>query len=414
MTAFHTSNVSVDTPDTKTPVYWPVIIFIVAVLVLWGKHAQWALWYLGNYQEYSVSDWLINYEGGFVRRGLLGQLLWEAYQMFPFDVRKFVLSLPFAFSPLLLALLLRIFYKEKWSPVVLLSYCCFGATFLSSSIRRDYLMLIMVYAIFLMASRWNSSCRKVYFYGTFLLSTIAILCYEPIVFIIIPVFFFATKERLLVWLLIPVILVIFLSKGSAETAQAIWQSWESLFKNYPFPSDANDSMGLGVQALGWEIVPTALFHLDMAYAGLEPSIMSIPLILYMLAGVYYLITHLNVAVLPFWKIRNFSARVLSNVLIFHTIAMLPMLTFLSCDWGRNITFICVSTFFTIHFFPDIADRFPQIDRLTHRLLTKMDCCRIFNSPYLYTFIAFTIPVPISEAPRLEDSILGTFILLLYS
>ncbi|MBR7086677.1 MAG: hypothetical protein IKI47_03935 [Prevotella sp.] len=226
--------------------YWPVIIFIVAVLVLWGKHAQWALWYLGNYQEYSVSDWLINYEGGFVRRGLLGQLLWEAYQMFPFDVRKFVLSLPFAFSPLLLALLLRIFYKEKWSPVVLLSYCCFGATFLSSSIRRDYLMLIMVYAIFLMASRWNSSCRKVYFYGTFLLSTIAILCYEPIVFIIIPVFFFATKERLLVWLLIPVILVIFLSKGSAETAQAIWQSWESLFKNYPFPNDANDSMGLGV------------------------------------------------------------------------------------------------------------------------------------------------------------------------
>ena len=36
--------------------------------------------------EFGISDWLINYESGFVRRGLVGQLLLTLYNTCPFDI----------------------------------------------------------------------------------------------------------------------------------------------------------------------------------------------------------------------------------------------------------------------------------------------------------------------------------------
>ena len=40
-----------------------------------------------DYRPFDVSDWLINYEGGFIRRGILGQILWELEQWHLYDVR---------------------------------------------------------------------------------------------------------------------------------------------------------------------------------------------------------------------------------------------------------------------------------------------------------------------------------------
>lgn len=36
-----------------------------------------------NYSSWYVSEWLVNYEGGFVRRGLMGELLYMASQITP-------------------------------------------------------------------------------------------------------------------------------------------------------------------------------------------------------------------------------------------------------------------------------------------------------------------------------------------
>lgn len=396
---------------TKIPTNWPVYVFILAVLVLWSKHAQWAFWYLNSYQEYCVSDWLINYRGGFVRRGFLGQLFWDAFRIFPFDVRKFILSLPFIFSPILLIILLKIFHQRRWSPIVLFTFCCFGATFFSPNIRRDYWVLIMVFAIFFMASRWISNRRRIFLWGYLLLSTLTIISYEPVIFIFLPIFFFVIKKRLLVWLLTPVVFATFLSKGNAETAQVIWQSWEPLFEAYPAGDDNN--MGLGVEALGWRLLPTMLFHLRMAYIGLKPSFMTLPLTIYLLAGTYYLMTHFSVVRFPIWKTHPYSDRALSNVLIFQTLSMLPMFTILSCDWGRNITLTCISTFLLLHFFPNAPRSMPRIDRISNGLLTIIDRYKIFKSPCFYIFVALTIPVPLSEAPHLGDSLLGIFVSLFF-
>ena len=51
------------------------------VLVLYWVYAIYLRWHnlMGAfvYSNFELDDWMINYEGGFVRRGLMGQLLYE-------------------------------------------------------------------------------------------------------------------------------------------------------------------------------------------------------------------------------------------------------------------------------------------------------------------------------------------------
>ena len=406
------------------------------MLVLIAKHVQWALAYADDYSMYSVSDWLINYEAGFVRRGLLGQLLFDAYQLWPFNVRVFILSLPLVFSPLLFALLFKVFYKEGWPPTVVFTVCCMGAFSFSPAVRRDYLVLIMAGLIFFLVSRWLSTKgrgrRTALFVAFTMLSFVLVLCYEPAVFIAFPLLFLAVKKeyglRRTLLLAMPVVFVcavVFLSRGGTAMAETIWQSWSPCFQRFPFPG-GDGSVGLGVGALGWDMLPTFSFHLRMAYIGTDPLWLTALLIVYMLAGTYYLVVNLDVAMIPFWpKLPAhaattppfghpyvFDARGMGNVLLLQFLAMLPMFTVLSCDWGRNICLCTVSTFFLLHFFPNATALLPYIDKVTTRLLPIFGRFRLFRSPLFYVFVALTVPMPLSEAPRLADSVVGIFLILL--
>ena len=72
-----------------------------------------------SYQSWEISDWLINYESGFVRRGLMGELLWLAEQVHPFDVRFAIAAICAVSSLVVLGILIRIFKKEGWAVLVL-------------------------------------------------------------------------------------------------------------------------------------------------------------------------------------------------------------------------------------------------------------------------------------------------------
>ena len=102
-----------------------------------------------DYGSWEISDWLINYEGGFVRRGILGQLLLELEKLHLFDVRVAIMAISAVFSILILYILLRIFRKEGWSLLIIPTGLCLGYTFLNLWGRRDLLSLTMTFFIFL-------------------------------------------------------------------------------------------------------------------------------------------------------------------------------------------------------------------------------------------------------------------------
>ena len=46
--------------------------------------------YVENYSQWQYSDWLINYEGGLVRRGFIGHLLYLVHELFFIDLDKLI------------------------------------------------------------------------------------------------------------------------------------------------------------------------------------------------------------------------------------------------------------------------------------------------------------------------------------
>lgn len=99
------------------------LMLIVCSLV----HSVYNDFYYLNYREWGISEWLINYQGGFVRRGLLGQVLFLLYQLHPFNLRFALLTISVLTSFLFLILIVRIFIRRGWSMAILLLGCCFFA-----------------------------------------------------------------------------------------------------------------------------------------------------------------------------------------------------------------------------------------------------------------------------------------------
>ena len=59
--------------------YYILIFIVCGIFILYSKHD------VGN--DSSLSDWLINYSGGFVRRGLVGQIVLEFAYFFSIKLR---------------------------------------------------------------------------------------------------------------------------------------------------------------------------------------------------------------------------------------------------------------------------------------------------------------------------------------
>ena len=103
-----------------------------------------------DFKSYEVSDWLVNYVGGFVRRGLIGQVLLELEKLHLYDVRLAIAAIIAVCSVAILWILVRIFRREGWSLLIIPTGLCLGYTFLNIWGRRDLLSLTMKFFIFLL------------------------------------------------------------------------------------------------------------------------------------------------------------------------------------------------------------------------------------------------------------------------
>jgi hypothetical protein len=98
---------------------------------------------------YRIGDWLVNYEGGFVRRGLLGQmLLWEG-RSFPGTLLPLVLSIQVALYGMLLVWGYRLLSPHVQSRVSILLLGLSPASFLFEALnpqgfRKELLGLVLL------------------------------------------------------------------------------------------------------------------------------------------------------------------------------------------------------------------------------------------------------------------------------
>ena len=109
-----------------------------------------------TYYDFNISDWLINYQGGFIRRGLIGEVLYQIYQLHPFSIKTAIISIDICAFLAFAALSVRAFIRERWSLLPLLfPLACVDSGiikdqyFLTFPILAQYLLGVLISAALL-------------------------------------------------------------------------------------------------------------------------------------------------------------------------------------------------------------------------------------------------------------------------
>ena len=392
----------------------------------------------GSFWEYScfeISDWLINYQGGFVRRGLVGHIFFLLYQIQPFPVRDLIVLLYIMGFGAILVLLISVMKDDGLSLFILPFSICLYYAFACDLLwtRRDYWSLILTYAIFynyFVFINKNKVKNLLFFY---FFSLITLLMHEASFFYTFPVLMihnlsvkirdgFLKKKYILkfviTWLpIICIFIVVITNKGNRETMIAVWDSWEPCFRRYPTGSGNIPIIGDGVDFLNKNSFDAVLLHIRLVWlARFAPYVPSFPFNVYIIFCVYYLLTNINVVDLGFYKLKPVNKVLMSNVLIVQFLALFPMFGFLSCDMGRVVPYWTISSILLYHMLinynsfnwkPDFVDNFSvSVQR-------KLDANVLFSKRWFYLIIITTLPLKYYYGASYDGIIPFQFIIKAY-
>ena len=93
--------------------YYLIFLFICSCAYLAQKHN------VGN--DSTISEWLINYEGGFTKRGIIGQINIYLANLFNIELRKSILFFQIALIGVYFILLFRFIGNLRINKILLLS-----------------------------------------------------------------------------------------------------------------------------------------------------------------------------------------------------------------------------------------------------------------------------------------------------
>ena len=207
--------------------------------------------------SWTIGEWLINYQGGFVRRGFLGEgiyFLCNFIELPPIFVIWFI-SIT---SYFLLVKFTIIEAKEKVSVVFLLSPCVFLAPIIGDFLIRKDILLLLIFLFNLKILKSNNP-------NTYLLNFLnifGILIHESFAIYSLPIQLFVlwnklniNKTKIIFLKFFPSILTFIgclISKGDQSQALLIHQSW--IDKSFLFPfENLNYELPLGaIKAIAWD------------------------------------------------------------------------------------------------------------------------------------------------------------------
>lgn len=218
---------------------------------------------VGYFKEcWQVTEWLINYQGGFVRRGLPGELLLGFYHRMGVSPYYTILAICF-----LLYIALVFFFYSRFHraglPVFVLPFVFFlgGPLFINNWVRKDVLLLwffIGMVRLAVSGSRWSIA-------GINLLLVCALLTHESIGFWAIPVLFILLYRphvvrgvvrggAMVLLQLFPALaafLLVLYNKGSVKIATAIWDSWKPI--PFPFQDNSQVAPPAAIDGVSWSL-----------------------------------------------------------------------------------------------------------------------------------------------------------------
>lgn len=352
-----------------------------------------------GYQIFPISDWMINYEGGFVRRGLIGQILWTIYQCHPYPIVYAIACIYYVSYLVFSVLICRLLMHKGVSIFVLPFTIClfYGLGEYIIGFRRDYIVLAMTCCIFLCYNQYLSTQNKKFVFLIYGLSILVLLIHESTFFFTFPILILHTfftagrcnsiKKLFVLWS--PAVItmgLVCIFKGNPQIPEMIWKSWMDCITNYPLNGDKGIGLGVAFLSNGLNVIGS---HFVTVWGGYKLVILN----LYGFVAIYYLVTRINTINLNWYPLKSIDRIFLSNILIIQLFCLTPMLGFLSCDFGRVMAYWTLSSLlFYCCLQNSRIQGIPYLSRLSKVVQDWIDKRKALNHPLVYLFVLVSMPL----------------------
>lgn len=334
--------------------------------------------------SWQITEWLISYDAGFIRRGLGGEIIGAISGLTSLSPNHVAVTLSISIYFAFLAFCVRQFKIRALLPLFISPFL-FGAPVFSEFVIRKDLALVVLFTCAIFVLNWPGSIRK----SLVLSSTVVLglLLHEAFIFLCLPFLLAVSREQLIhcrlnraraivLWscpILITVVVLI-LSKGSSQAAVAIADAWNErylAFDGYCCYARPPAAM----EALGWTTTQ-ALMASASTLTHFAFGIFYVPLVWAFLIWLsWYVISNLAFNENPD-QYRSFT-----EIFIFQTAAILPLFV-LGWDFGRWIFFINTTSFLGAL----VMGSFKPLTMLGIRLALNFESRRPEREPFLYILL----------------------------
>ena len=348
---------------------------------------------------YNISEFLINYEGGFVRRGLIGQLLLFFHKNFNISVYYTIICICVLSYLVLVYFFVRSFIKNGYT-LFILPFCFFlGFPIMFQTWARKDVLLVLLFILAIKLS-YKKEIKHLILLNIVL--SIGLLVHELIGFLSFPFLILLlnhnqkttpryglVKNYLIVFLKLFPSIFTFLSvlyfHGTKEISLAIFKSWENVY----FPAIKEECRGNAIDALSWSVTQelSVVFKnvfMQFDYGIYAPLAWTITFLI-----LYYILTNthtLNFKLFSYKPFSNFDKTHISNLLILQFMAVFPLFI-TGVDYGRWIFFWITTSFVLILLIPKeiLAKLFPLIiQKISERINYYLSFC--LKSSFVLLFI----------------------------
>ncbi len=153
------------------------LLFLFGIFWLYIKHA------VGN--DSTISEWLINYQGGFTKRGLIGEICFQIAKYFDLSLRFVIFLFQSLMYSIFLFLIYRFFRNIPTNLIIILSiftpiFLLYPLAEIEVLVRKET-FVFTAFLLFLNISNANYSSNIPLYYIFFILPIVCLI-YEPIVF----------------------------------------------------------------------------------------------------------------------------------------------------------------------------------------------------------------------------------------
>lgn len=388
------------------------IAYSIVIIIQYMLAATWQVFFnqdtiKEHFEDWNLSEWLINYSDGFVRRGLWGEIILYLYNTFNIDIAQSIIWITIISTTALILFTIYFFKKFKLSFFLLPNSILLGSFAMHKIIshRRDALMLLLIFLALYFYKKWieDRGRRLIYYILLSLTGIFVILTHEASFFCFVPFitfdYFIRNKNRLLVqrvtstiFFILPMLFTMgcaCIFKGNEDVANNIWNSYAPYFQE---EFGEMLSRGEGVNALTWSIDDTISYHTRGNFLkplfGFIPSLFAWCLIFFI---AFYLMVNINKIRMFNYERKDVDNAQLASILLLQLVSLLPLFTVLSCDFGRIFTYWSLSSFYIFAFYNKVE--YSIFSFISSRYVTFCNNNKLLQRSSFYIISSIFIMVP---------------------